>query len=93
MNDTKPLVHHGETAAAASKAGSPFIPMFEQFRSELDAHYDTRERIIKASRDITAASKKMYVSNSLCTKRRLCGRLTIELTSLGGVCSIFALQR
>jgi hypothetical protein len=40
-------------------ASSPFLPMFEQFRAELDEHHDRRERIIKASRDITAASKKM----------------------------------
>lgn len=38
---------------------SPFVPMFEQFRSELDDHHDRRERIVKASRDITASSKKM----------------------------------
>lgn len=38
---------------------SPFLPMFEVFRAELDEHHDRRERIIKASRDITAASKKM----------------------------------
>ena len=39
--------------------GSPYIPMFEQFRAELDEHHDRRERAIKASRDITAQSKKM----------------------------------
>ena len=46
-----------------SKEGnaSPFMPMFEVFRNELDEHHDRRERIIKASRDITAASKKMWV--------------------------------
>ncbi|KAL2038321.1 hypothetical protein N7G274_008970 [Stereocaulon virgatum] len=38
---------------------SPFMPMFETFRAELDEHHDRRERIIKASRDITALSKKM----------------------------------
>ena len=38
---------------------SPFMPIFEVFRSELDGHHDRRERIIKASRDITALSKKM----------------------------------
>lgn len=38
---------------------SPYMPMFETFRSELDEHHDRRERIIKASRDITALSKKM----------------------------------
>ena len=40
---------------------SPIMSMFEQFRAELDEHHDRRERIIKASRDITAASKKMCV--------------------------------
>lgn len=40
---------------------SPFIPMFETFRKELDEHHDRRERFIKASRDITALSKKMLV--------------------------------
>ncbi|GAB7353646.1 hypothetical protein MBLNU459_g4056t2 [Dothideomycetes sp. NU459] len=38
---------------------SPFMPMFETFRRELDEHHDRRERVIKASRDVTAASKKM----------------------------------
>ena len=38
---------------------SPFITTFLTFRSELDEHQDRRERIIKASRDITALSKKM----------------------------------
>lgn len=37
---------------------SPLIPMFEAFRDELDEHHDRRERILKASRDITALSKK-----------------------------------
>ena len=35
---------------------SPFIPMFEGFKAE---HHDRRERVIKASRDITAYSKKV----------------------------------
>jgi hypothetical protein len=34
-------------------------PMFEHLRDELDAHHDRRDRIGKASRDITALSKKM----------------------------------
>ncbi|KAL8998252.1 MAG: hypothetical protein Q9169_002656 [Polycauliona sp. 2 TL-2023] len=38
---------------------SPFMSMFESFRNELDEHQDRRERIIKASRDITALSKKI----------------------------------
>lgn len=43
---------------------SPFVAMFEGFRAELDEHHDRRERVIKASRDITASSKKMYSLNS-----------------------------
>lgn len=42
---------------------SSFVTMFEGFRSELDEHHDRRERTIKASRDITAASKKMYATS------------------------------
>ena len=38
---------------------SPYMPMFEHFRQELDEHHDRRERVIKLSRDITASSKKM----------------------------------
>lgn len=41
---------------------SPIQSIFESFRSELDEHHDRREKIIKASRDITALSKKMFVS-------------------------------
>jgi hypothetical protein len=48
-----------EAFAHNPKMASPFLPMFETFRSELDEHHDRRERIIKSSRDITAASKKM----------------------------------
>lgn len=36
-----------------------YTPMFERFRDELDEHHDRRERIVKASRDVTALSKKM----------------------------------
>ncbi|EXJ96026.1 hypothetical protein A1O1_01152 [Capronia coronata CBS 617.96] len=42
-----------------SEQTSPFIPVFEFFRSELDEHHDRRERIIKVSRDVTAQSKKI----------------------------------
>lgn len=45
--------------SSSSTAMSPFMPMFEFFRNELDEHHDRRERVIKASRDITALSKKM----------------------------------
>jgi len=48
-----------DTPQPPSSSSSPFLPMFETFRAELDEHHDRRERIIKASRDITAASKKM----------------------------------
>ena len=44
----------------ADQPASPYMSMFEGFRAELDTHHERRERIIKASRDITAASKKMY---------------------------------
>ncbi|KAK6508677.1 hypothetical protein TWF506_010756 [Arthrobotrys conoides] len=40
----------------------PYVSMFTEFRNELDEHQDRRERIIKASRDITAASKKIIFS-------------------------------
>ena len=40
---------------------SPFIHVFEIFRTELDDHHDRRERINKVSRDVTAQSKKMSV--------------------------------
>ncbi|KAG5930733.1 hypothetical protein E4U53_002149 [Claviceps sorghi] len=36
-----------------------FHSMFETFRDELDEHHDRRERIVKASRDVTALSKKI----------------------------------
>lgn len=53
--------HHDGATKEREKdvKASPFMPMFEVFRDELDEHHDRRERIIKASRDITAASKKM----------------------------------
>ena len=42
-----------------TSAPSPFMTAFESVRNELDEHHDRRERIVKASRDITALSKKM----------------------------------
>ena len=39
--------------------GSPYFTMFDGFRAELDDHHDRRERVNKASKDITAMSKKM----------------------------------
>ncbi|PHH85517.1 hypothetical protein CDD83_303 [Cordyceps sp. RAO-2017] len=49
-------------ARAKPPADAPrgrFHDMFERFRDELDEHHDRRERIIKASRDVTAQSKKI----------------------------------
>jgi predicted translin family RNA/ssDNA-binding protein len=51
--------HHDGAEKEKEVKSSPFMPMFEAFRDELDEHHDRRERIIKASRDITAASKKI----------------------------------
>ncbi len=68
---TSPFVQLSTTAAMAgikhprsdedmeTPAVSPFMPTFEIFRDELDEHQARRESIIKASRDITALSKKM----------------------------------
>jgi hypothetical protein len=50
---------HDGSEKEKEQSTSPFMPMFEVFRDELDEHHDRRERIIKTSRDITAASKKM----------------------------------
>jgi hypothetical protein len=50
---------HDGVEKEADSTVSLFLPMFEVFRKELDEHHDRRERIIKTSRDITAASKKM----------------------------------
>lgn len=48
-----------EAETEAGSSTSPFISVFQGFRDNLDEHHERRERIIKASRDITAASKKM----------------------------------
>ncbi|KAI9762492.1 MAG: hypothetical protein M1835_008029 [Candelina submexicana] len=55
------------------------MPMFEQFRNELDEHHDRRERIIKASRDITALSKKIIFA--LQRVRHLSSPLPSSVTS------------
>lgn len=44
-----------------------YTSMFESFRDELDEHHDRRQRIGKVSRDVTALSKKMYVSTLIAT--------------------------
>lgn len=56
--------------------------LFTTFRSELDEHHDRRERVIKASRDITALSKKMCArSLTLPGNQRASSYLTTWLTS------------
>ncbi|PHH63063.1 hypothetical protein CDD81_6308 [Ophiocordyceps australis] len=40
-------------------SSGPFGDMFSSFCDELDQHYDRKERIIKASRDVTAHAKKI----------------------------------
>jgi hypothetical protein len=51
----------GEMANARlhEEASTPYTAMFNDFRTELDEHHERREKIIKASRDITASSKKL----------------------------------
>lgn len=49
-------------AAKSPLVRNEYTPMFESFRDELDDHHDRRERIVKASRDITALSKKIIFS-------------------------------
>ncbi|KAL6716656.1 hypothetical protein ACLMJK_006224 [Lecanora helva] len=70
--------HPRSDEEAAPSNISPFIPMFEVFRGDLDEHQDRRERIIKASRDITAFSKKMIFS--LQRVRQLNGPLPSNVT-------------
>lgn len=50
---------NARSKAPADAPRGRFHSMFENFRDELDEHHDRRERIVKASRDVTAHSKKM----------------------------------
>ncbi|GBF64719.1 translin-associated protein X [Trichophyton mentagrophytes] len=45
-----------------SPGASSIQSIFTEFRNELDEHHDRRERVVKASRDITALSKKIIFS-------------------------------
>lgn len=45
-----------------AEPSNPFMSMFEGFRQEIDESHLARERVIKASRDITALSKKAWVT-------------------------------
>ncbi|CUS12455.1 unnamed protein product [Tuber aestivum] len=51
--------HRPKNILTREQQNSPYLSMFTHFRDELDEHHDRRERVIKASRDITALSKKM----------------------------------
>lgn len=61
-HDGIPVQNSPATMPEPNPQSSQIVSIFETFRDELDEHYDRRERIIKTSRDITALSKKMYVS-------------------------------
>ncbi|KAM7191911.1 Translin family domain containing protein [Rhypophila sp. PSN 637] len=52
----------GPKPAAKPAVRNAYTPMFENLRDELDAHHDRRDRVGKASRDITALSKKLIFS-------------------------------
>ncbi|KAH6615444.1 Translin family-domain-containing protein [Chaetomium sp. MPI-SDFR-AT-0129] len=52
----------GPKPAAKPVVRNAYTPMFESLREELDQHHDRRERIVKASRDITSLSKKIIFS-------------------------------
>ncbi|KAH6847064.1 Translin family-domain-containing protein [Chaetomium sp. MPI-CAGE-AT-0009] len=52
----------GPKPAPKQVVRNAYTPMFEGLRNELDEHHDRRERIVKASRDITALSKKIIFS-------------------------------
>ncbi|KAL2146438.1 hypothetical protein VTI28DRAFT_3907 [Corynascus sepedonium] len=52
----------GPKPAPKQVVRNAYTPMFESLRDELDEHHDRRERIVKASRDITALSKKIIFS-------------------------------
>ncbi|KAK3346195.1 Translin family-domain-containing protein [Lasiosphaeria hispida] len=54
--------HDGPQQPPKSIVRNAYTPMFEQLRDELDEHHDRRDRIGKASRDITALSKKIIFS-------------------------------
>ncbi|PUU79877.1 Translin family-domain-containing protein [Tuber borchii] len=51
--------HRPKKFPTQEQQNNPYLSMFNHFRDELDEHHDRRERVIKASRDITALSKKM----------------------------------
>lgn len=57
--DHKKMARRGPPPPKAPTVRNAYTSMFEGFRDHLDAHHDRRERVVKASRDITALSKKI----------------------------------
>ncbi|KAL1895691.1 hypothetical protein Sste5346_005162 [Sporothrix stenoceras] len=57
--DHKKMARRGPPPPMTPAVRNAYTPMFEKFRDHLDAHHDRRERVVKASRDITALSKKI----------------------------------
>jgi hypothetical protein len=66
MSDSK----HDIPMAESSEPTSAVLSLFQEYSSELDEHYDRRERIIKTSRDITALSKKLIFHLHRVTQRK-----------------------
>ncbi|KID84713.1 translin-associated protein X [Metarhizium guizhouense ARSEF 977] len=62
-----------------------FHSLFENFRDELDEHYDRKERVVKVSRDVTAQSKKIvkHINQGLppSTEKDMAARMA-EITAL-----------
>ncbi|KAK4246498.1 Translin family-domain-containing protein [Corynascus novoguineensis] len=69
----------GPKSAPKQVVRNAYTPMFESLRDELDEHHDRRERIVKASRDITALSKKIIFS--LQRVRKIENRLPANIQS------------
>ena len=60
MNEMAGVKHaRSDSGGNAAFQAHNLLSTFESFRIEFDEHHDRRERVIKASRDITALSKKM----------------------------------
>lgn len=47
------------SAVPRQSRADALLTAFQGFRTELDAHYAQRERIVKLSRDVTALSKQL----------------------------------
>lgn len=59
-SDTTRVASGSMAQPPAKRARSDrLLDQFAEFRDELNAHHDSRERLIKLSRDITALSKKL----------------------------------